>query len=224
MRALRLLAVPLVVAAAVASAPPASGQSVGLPDSSNAGRVQLAVHGLGGRLGGEARVYLTDRYAVGVVVDRSAFTSGDPSTSFPPFRDDGGGRALTVSLGVESTAAGLLGLDWLRVGVGYQAYYQRQEDAVVVAFDGSFEPVLDDEDRQTDGAGLAVTYRLEAGVLGPVQVGFASGGLGLGVRRVRGGTVRASGRGVTTIRPRRETSVRLGTGGGTPRLYVSVRL
>ena len=127
------------------------------PDSSDAGHVQLAVHGLGERVGGEARLYLGKRYVASLDVDRSAFTSGDPSMSIPPFRNYSGGRALTVSLGLEPSASGLLGADWLRVGVGYQAYVQRQEDAVASFFADPFQPVSGDDLRRTDGVGLAVT-------------------------------------------------------------------
>ncbi len=182
------------------------------------GDVTLSLNGGFWPVGGGARAYVADRVAVGVEVDRAVFEDADPSTRSNPFVSSGG-RGFTASAALERERPVAR---WLSVGQGVEVYYQRQTSDVVTGYRAGFEPVIDRGGRRTVGVGVALTGRMEARVADPLRVGFSAGFLGLGARRVRGGTVAVDGQPVPLGPDESRTRVRFG--GGSSRFYVGVRL
>lgn len=182
------------------------------------GDVSLSVNGGFWPIGAGARYFVADGTSIAVAVVRATFEEGDPTTRFDPFVQSNA-RAFTASAAVEWEASVA---DWLVVSRGMQAYYRRQTDDVVVGYEARFVPVVDEGGRRTDGAGVAVTGGLEARIWGPLRLGFGAGFVGVGVQRVRGGTVEEDGQ--LVLVPPGEARTRLRFGSGSSQFYVAVRL
>jgi hypothetical protein len=212
----------LLVTAVLLAAAPAAAQGAA-PDStttrgpaSQAGDVSVSLNGGFWPVGGGVRYVVADGLSVGAALDRTVFGPADPSTRFE-FQAPAEDRAFTVSASVESERGSLA--DWLTVGQGVALYYQRQTGDVVEGYNADFLPVLREGGRRTEGAGIALAYRGEARVFGPLRVGFSTHAVSLGVERVRGGTEERDGQ----IAPV-EDRTRLRVGAGTSRFYLGLRL
>lgn len=214
--AARLLVAAILLVAAPAAAQGAAPDSSARGPVSRAGDVSASLNGGFWPVGAGARYAVADGLSVGVTLDRTVFGSADPSTQFW-FRAPAEDRAFTVSASVESEFGGLA--DWLMVGHGVALYYQRQTGNVAEGFDADFVPILQEGARRTEGAGIALAYRGEVRVYGPLRVGFASQSISLGIERVRGGTEERNGQIVPA-----EDRARLRFGSGTTRFYLGVRL
>ncbi len=212
----------LFFATALLAVPVVRAQGAPTPDLpavvGRAGDVTLSVNGGFWPAGGGVRTYVADGLSVGVEVDRMVFADADPTTRYDPFVQPDA-RAFTASAAVEREAA-VTG--WLSVSQGVEVYYQRQTDDVVTGYRDRFVPVVDEGGRRTEGAGVALAGRMEARVAGPLRVGFSAGFVGLGVRRIWGGTVEADADPVRLEPNAVRTRVRFG--GGSSRFYVAVRL
>lgn len=216
-RLLRLAAV-LVTGAASGVAQPASP-----PEPSQTGRFTVTASGLVGPTAVGVRYAPSNRYALGLNLDRSAFAPDDPSVRLDvPFVGDAP-DAWTVAASLTSITPVLGGR--VQFVSGAEVYYQRQTDDVLLGVTDDFEAVLSDQRRRVDGAGFSAVYRLEARVVGPLSVGFGGGAIGLGLQRIRGGTVRPSTDGATPSGLERSPDrLRLSGGSSTMRWYLAVRL
>ena len=182
------------------------------------GDVTLSVNGAFGPPGLGARLGVADGVSVELAFDRETFTTSDLSTRADPFVSPDS-RALTLSATVEQASPVT---SWLLVAYGLQAFAQRQTDDVIVGYADGFEPVIDEDGRRVDQAGMTLSGRMEARVWGPLRVGFAGSYVGLGVQRTRGGTVETEGD-LVRLGPD-ETRTRLVFSGGSTRFYAAVRL